>query len=402
MKYNFDKVIDRNNTNSMNVENFKEYVFGNADISLPYPNEEYTRMWLADMEFETPEAVVDAIKERINHKIFGYTGNYDDTLYSALNAWTVRHYGYSFQKKHLRTSAGIVHGIIELIKYICKEDEKIVIFTPSYGWFKNSAVRAKREYVCCDLKNDNGYYTIDFDAFEEICKDEKVTMCLFCNPHNPTGRVWNTEELSKVAKICEENNMFLISDEIHCDLVRTNQTFTPMAKIAPDFDKVITCMALSKTLNLAGLVLSTIFIPNDEARAVWDENHLGNEHPINLAAAIGGYKNTDDWLEELKIYLDDNFKFVETYLKEHLPKAIFRVSESTYLAWINFSNYVPEDLNLPLFFCTETTVMVEGGNISFVQNAENCIRVNLAQPRSIVAAGISKICDAINTHFTAK
>ncbi len=403
MKFNFDEVIDRNDTNSMNVELFKKYVFRDADVTLPYPKEEYVRMWLADMEFATPPSVTDAIRERLDKKILGYTGIYDNSLYDAYSYWTKKYYGWAPKKEHLRTSPGIVFALIDLVRYFVAKDEKVIFFTPSYGWFKNAAVRAERDYVCCPLTNDNGNYSMDLTAFESMLdSDRSIKLCIFCSPHNPTGRVWTNEEMVQFVDICARYDVHIIWDEIHCDLTRIGVTHEPMAKVCDYYDKITTCMSLSKTLNIAGLALSTIIIPNDESRAVWDRRHLGNENPLSLAGAIGGYYNSADWLLEMRGYLDDNFKMAKEYFDKNLPHAVFNIPQATYLGWLDLSAYVDESVNLPLFFCTKTKVMIEGGDISFVDNAQNFIRINFAQPREIVKNGIELICDAINQHYPVK
>jgi cystathionine beta-lyase len=290
---------------------------------------------------------------------------------------------------------GVVPALYELVEYICKPDEKALITTPSYIYFKLAADYNQIQLVCSDLNCEDGYYGINFADFEKKAQDPQVTLCIFCNPHNPTGRIWTEDELRRVAEICFANNVLLISDEIHCDLIRIGKKHIPLAKLYPDSDQIITCMAPSKTFNMAGFLISNIIIPNEKVRKVWKDRHYLNENPLSIAAAQAAYEYGYDWLAELKLYLDANFEFVGKYLKQHLPKAKYRISEATYLGWINIGEYVDKDVNLPLFFANNAGVLLEGGNM-FVANSDCCIRLNLACPRSVMEEGLRRICELLN------
>ena len=215
MTYNFDEVIDRKNSNSMNVDGWREYIFhAPRDQKFPFPDDEYVRMWIADMEFGTPDCIIDAMKERLDKRIFGYTKVFDPQYYEAFLHWSKSRYGWEFPKEQLVTSPGIIPALFELVEYICKPDEKVLILTPSYAYFKHAADHSHIELVCSDLLNDNGYYTMDYADIEAKAKDPKVKLCIFCNPHNPSGRIWAEEELKRFGDICLENNVLIISDEI--------------------------------------------------------------------------------------------------------------------------------------------------------------------------------------------
>ena len=237
---------------------------------------------------------------------------------------------------------------------------------------------------------------MDFDDIRQKVEDEKLTLCILCSPHNPTGRLWTNEELKKLGQICFDNNVVVISDEVHCDLLRTDKKFTPLAKLFPDSQQIITCMAPSKTFNLAGLMLANIIIPNDVLREKWKKQHFPLDNPLSIAGAQAAYTSGHDWLQELTSYLDQNFEFLEKYLIKHLPEAIFQIPDSTYLAWINLSAYFDENENLTLFFANNSGVLLEGGNM-FVSNADGYIRLNLACPRSVLEEGLNRIVKSINT-----
>ncbi len=394
--YNFDEVIDRRNTNSLNTDGFRSYIFhADETMTFPYKDEEFIRMWVADMEFATPEVIIDAMRERLDQRIFGYTRVFSNDYYEAVSSWCKRRYDWDFKKEELVTSNGIIPALYELVDYICKPDEKVLFSTPSYAYFKYAADYNNREYVCSDLADNNGRYTMDFDDFEKKAADEKTTLFIFCNPHNPTGRVWTEEELKRLAAIIEKYGLWVISDEIHCDLTRQNQKHIPLGKIMPDYKKLITCMAPSKTFNLAGMMISNIMIRDEALREIWFSRHYNFDNPLSVAASQAAYERGEPWLKELCAYLDKNFEFTKAYLADHLPKAVFSISEATYLAWVNLKEYFNKDEELPMFFAYEAGVLLEGGNM-FVQNSDRYIRLNLACPRAVLEEGLRRICKAVN------
>lgn len=397
MKYNFDEIIDRKNSNSMNTDGWRAYIFNAPDDAVfPYADDEYIRMWVADMEFATPPAVVQGMQKRLDQRIFGYTKVFDPSYYETFAQWCEKMYdGWRPKKEHMFTSPGIIPALYELVDFLLEPDEKVLIMTPSYSFFQHAAEHSNKELICSDLKNDRGYYTIDFEDFEAKAKDPKTRICIFCNPHNPSGRVWSREELQRVGDICRENDLWLISDEIHCDLLRTGIKHTPMDALFPDWDKIVTCMAPTKTFNIAGLQISHIIIRNPELIEIWNRQHFTSENPLSLAASQAAYGQCGEWLEELKLYLDGNFKYLEDFLKENLPKAVYRIPEATYLAWVDVSAYLGDEESLPMFFANNAGVLLEGGNM-FVQNSDGYIRLNLACPRSVLEEGMRRIADAIH------
>ena len=400
--YNFDEVIDRRHTNAMNTDGFRGYIFHEDEtMTFPYADEDFIRMWVADMEFATPDVVIDGMRERLDKRIFGYTRVFEKSYYDALSEWCKRRYDWTFDRKALVMSNGIIPALYELVNYICKPDEKVLFLTPSYAYFKYAADFNERGYMCSDLKSEDGRYHIDFDDLAGKAADEKTALFILCNPHNPSGRVWSENELRRMAEIIENNHMWVISDEIHCDLLRRNQKHIPLGKVMPDYGRLITCMAPSKTFNLAGMMISNIIIRDEELRKIWLSRHYNFDNPLSIAAAQSAYEKGEPWLEELQLYLDENFRFVGEYLAEHLPRAKYRISEATYLAWVDLSGYFEPDEHLPKFFAYKAGVLLEGGNM-FVQNSEGFIRLNLACPKATLAEGLRRICEAVNTKHTEK
>ena len=400
--YNFDEVIDRRHTNAMNTDGFRGYIFhADETMTFPYADEDFIRMWVADMEFATPDVVIDGMRERLDKRIFGYTRVFEKSYYDALSEWCKRRYDWTFDRKALVMSNGIIPALYELVNYICKPDEKVLFLTPSYAYFKYAADFNERGYMCSDLKSEDGRYHIDFDDLAGKAADEKTALFILCNPHNPSGRVWSENELRRMAEIIENNHMWVISDEIHCDLLRRNQKHIPLGKVMPDYGRLITCMAPSKTFNLAGMMISNIIIRDEELRKIWLSRHYNFDNPLSIAAAQSAYEKGEPRLEELQLYLDENFRFVGEYLAEHLPRAKYRISEATYLAWVDLSGYFEPDEHLPKFFAYKAGVLLEGGNM-FVQNSEGFIRLNLACPKATLAEGLRRICEAVNTKHTEK
>lgn len=395
--YNFDEIIDRRHTNALNTDGFRDYIFHADDsMTFPYKDEEFIRMWVADMEFATPDVVIDGIRRRLDRRIFGYTRVFEDAYYQAFSAWCRRRYGWSFPKEQLVMSNGIIPALFELVEYICAPDEKVLFLTPSYAYFQYAADAGHRQAVHCDLVNSDGYYTVDFDDLERKAADPKTTLFIFCNPHNPTGRVWRQEELERIAAIMERHGLWVISDEIHCDLTRAHLSHIPMGKVMADYPRLITCMAPSKTFNMAGLMISNVLIRDESLRATWLSRHYNFDNPLSIAAAQAAYEEGEPWLKELQQYLDGNFAFTGDYLAKHLPQAKYRVSEATYLAWVDLSAYFQPEESLPMFFAYEAGVLLEGGNM-FVQNSDCFIRLNLACPRATLEEGLRRICEAVNT-----
>lgn len=394
--YNFDEIIDRRHTNALNTDGFRSYIF-KADDSMifPYKDEEFIRMWVADMEFATPDVIINGIKKRLDKRILGYTRVYEDSYYQAFANWCKRRYDWSFNKKDLVMSNGIIPALFELVDYICKDDEKVLFLTPSYAYFQYAADHSAKQAVYSDLINEEGFYRINFDDLEQKASDPKTTLLILCNPHNPSGRIWTQEELNKLAEIIQKYNLWVISDEIHCDLLRTGRKHIPLGKIMPDYERLITAMAPSKTFNMAGLMISNIIIRSETLKQIWLNRHYNFDNPLSIAAAQAAYEEGENWLIALQAYLDKNFEFVGEYLKQHLPKAKYRISEATYLGWIDLNAYFSPEEDLSSFFAYQAGVLLEGGNM-FVKNSDGFIRLNLACPRSIVEEGMKRICEAVN------
>ena len=401
MKYNFDEQIDRRNTNALNTDGFRGYIFhAGPEKVFPYKDEEFIRMWVADMEFATAPAVCQAMKERIDRRNFGYTNVFGTDYYEALKKWCEDLYGWSFPQEELTFSSGIIPALYELAEDLLEKDETILITTPAYGFFQHTAEYNHVGLSCSPLKRVDGMFQIDFEDFERRAADPKTKLILWCNPHNPTGRMWTEEELAKVGAIAKKYDLWLISDEIHCDLIRHGKRHIPMGKVLPDYKKLITCMSASKTFNLAGLMFSNIIIRDPKLRETFTQKdkNVGFVNPVSLAAHTAAYQKGREWLEELKLYLDENFAFLDSFLKKYFPEAVYNIPEATYLAWIDMRNCLPGVENLPDFFANKAGVLLEGGDSLFVGNANGYIRLNLAMPRAMLECGLNRMKDAMEQY----
>lgn len=402
MKYNFDRIIDRTGTNALNTDGFRGYIFhAGPEKVFPFKDEEFIRMWVADMEFAVAPEIREKIKERVDREILGYTTLCDDSYYNTFVSWCRKMYNWTFPPEELAFSTGVIPALYELVEDLVKEDEKILIITPSYGYFKHAADYSGREYVCSRLKkSDDGQFHLDLDDLAEKAADPKMKLVIWCNPHNPTGRVWTEEELRAVGDIVEKNDLWIISDEIHCDLLRTGLKHIPMAKVMETYPKLITCMSASKTFNMAGLMFSNIIIRDPELRELFKsrDKNVGDMNPISLVGQKAAYNLGGEWLNELKLYLDDNFKFVKAFIDQHLPEIEFTIPEATYLAWVDMTPYLADVDDIPDFFANEAGVLLEGGDKLFVDNANGYIRLNLAMPQSLVKEGMERILKAIKAH----
>ncbi|MNS52328.1 Cystathionine beta-lyase PatB [compost metagenome] len=404
MQYNFDEIIDRKGTNSVSFEGWKGYMFGtNGDKTFPFTEEEYIRMWVADMDFATPPEILDAIRARLDRQILGYTLIFDPAYFETLKQWFRKRYAWEINTDHIVTSPGVVPALNRLVNLLTSAGESILINTPSYTPFKVSGDINNRSVYYSPLVQLNGDYELSFeDIIQQLDDPEKnIKVFILCNPHNPTGRVWTETELHKIGEICLERNIWLISDEIHCDLLRKGISHTPLAKLFPDSERIITCTAPSKTFNLAGNLMSHIFIPDEQIRKQWLIQYFDLLSPLSVAAAQAAYAHCEDWLEQLKAYLDGNFRYLSEQLNTYLPECNFNIPDATYLAWIDFSAYIPHIpySNISEFFALEAGVLLEGGNM-FVDNGDGYIRLNLACPKSVLAEGLKRIIYAIQQHIS--
>lgn len=392
--FDFDKVIDRRGTNALALDGFEDYLFGE-----PYPitgKRELLPLWVADMQFACPPAAIEAIQERLSHPIFGYTANFDDRLFDAFNRWCSLRYDWQVSREDMQVSLGVIPALFTLVELTCESADKVIALSPSYGYFQKAAHHGKAQLITSPLVKCGNDYSIDFDDFARKVADAKVKLFFFCHPHNPTGRVWTDDECATLLQICIAHDILIVSDEVHCDLLRQGVEHRPLASQFPDCRNIVTCMAPSKTFNLAGMMTAQIIIPDPKLRARWKQRHPVFANPLGLAAARGVYQDGQGWLDQLRIYLDGNYNALVAYLERSLPNAGFTLPAATYLAWIDLSAYVPSGMNLTRLLLERAGVIVEGGEM-FVDNAKGMIRINVACPRSVLMEALDRIGQAVKS-----
>ena len=275
--------------------------------------------------------------------------------------------------------------------------------TPAYGFFQHAVDYNDIGYECSPLSVKGSEFKVDFADLAARAAKPGMKVLIWCNPQNPTGTVWTEAELRQVAAIAAANNLWLISDEIHCDLLRQGVKHIPLAKVT-DYPKLVTCMSASKTFNMAGLQFSNIIIRDPVLREAFKERdkNVGFYNPLSIVAHKAAYDQGDEWLSQLKAYLDGNFAFVQKFLQAELPLTKFSIPQATYLAWVNFNAYLDDVEDLPKFFAYEAGILLEGGDNLFVGNARGYVRLNLALPRQTLAIAMQRIKDGILKHQSAR
>ena len=404
MTYDFDEIIDRKHTNALNTDGFRGYIFGDTEgkMKFPFKDDEFVRMWVADMEFAMCPDVIQAIKDRADKRIIGYSQVFEPDFYEAYNAWNQKMYGWTYPKEEICFSLGIIPALYMLVDLLLGDHDYAIINTPAYGYFQHPIDERHKHAIHNKLKCDaQGNWTIDFDALEKDASNPFAKLLIWCNPQNPTGRVWTEEELRKVAAIVEKHNLWIISDEIHCDLLRQGVKHIPMAKIMPEYKKLITCTSVSKAFNMAGMMFAEIIIRDKGLRNLYigtTNAYAMNVNPLSIAAHQAAYEHGSEWLDQLKTYLDGNFQFVKDTLDRELPDITFQIPQATYLAWVNMNPYLGDIEDIPDFMANKAGVLLEGGDALFVDNAKGYIRLNLAMPRVIIDKGLQRIVKAVKAH----
>ncbi|GAA3647703.1 MalY/PatB family protein [Asaccharospora irregularis] len=390
-KYDFDKKVSRLNTNSIKWD-FR------TNCS-PKAQEDGLPLWIADMDFECADPIIDSLHKLVDHKIFGYSSNKTDEYYDAVCGWYKRRFNWDINREDIVFTPGVVPAVSLLIKILTEEGDGIIVQKPVYHPFEAKIKINKRRVVDNPLIYKNGEYTIDFEDLEEKAKSVENKLLILCSPHNPVGRVWKEEELKKIIEICKKHNLWVISDEIHSDLLRKGVKHTPMHSICGDYkDRVVVCTAPSKTFNLAGMQLSNIIISNKELRDKYKNEMMFtgvsmSPNPFAIVATIAAYNESEDWVDELNEYLDGNMEFIDTYLKENLPKVKLVKSQGTYLAWLDFTAYGLNEVELEDIMFKKANVLLDEGYI-FGKEGVGFERVNAACPKSTLKDFLDRVKDA--------
>lgn len=362
------------------------------------PVENYIPMWIADMDFPVAPEITAAIQARVQQNFLGYTLSNQTQYRNIMLDWFSRRFDWNeITPDQIYCAGGIISSLETLIRHTVSPQKKVLILTPSYAPFAMAILGADRQLDTVALLEDSGHYSIDWNSFEAHVQDPDVQAFILCSPHNPTGHVWTETELRRMGQLCFENNVFVFSDEIHCDIVRSSVTHIPFGKVFPNETKWVVCNAPSKTFNMGGMHFSSLVIPDKNLAEAWSKTEWGYcTHPISLAAAEAAYSKCDNWLHEANAYIDENFQIVADYMKQHLPNAIFHIPQGTYLAWINISAYMDilHGRGTTEFFVENSNVVLESGH-GFIGGSENFIRLNLATSHETVLAALESISSAL-------
>lgn len=389
MKYNFNEKVDRSKNHAAKWEEMDKK-FGSNDL-LP--------MWIADMDIKTAPAIVEAIKEKAEQAIFGYVYRPESYYQTAAN-WIEKKFDYKIDPKTLIHSPGVVPSMCMLVKAMTKEDEKVLIQTPVYPPFAESVKTGKRTLVTNELvKDENGYYTIDFEDLEKKLSDEKVTLFIICSPHNPVGRVWKREELQKMADLCLKYNVRILADEIWRDLVLPGFKHIPMASLSKEVENItVTLFSPTKTFNIAGLQASFATFPREEEWKAFDtflgEMDIKRNNPFSLVAFEAAYTKGEEWLEELLAHFDENCQYVVDFVKERIPEIKVAKPEGTYLMWLDFNGLGLSKEELTNLLIKEAKVAMNDG-ATFGENGKGFTRLNIACPRYMVEDAMTRIENAV-------
>jgi len=392
MKYDFDRVIERSGTNSVKWDKqFLKEHFKTDDI-LP--------LWVADMDFQCPQPVIDALKKRVDAEIYGYCWHKTPTYLDAVSNWMKRRHGWEIDNEWIVFSPGIVPAIYMLVQTFTNVGEKVLVQSPVYYPFFSAVENNGRSLLINQLHYENKKYTFDYEDFEEKAKDPLTKMFILCSPHNPVGRVWTEEELKRIGEICLENDILIVSDEIHHDLILSRNKHTLFSTISEEFEEnAIMCTAPSKTFNIAGLQTSNIIIPDEKIResftnTISKRNGVSIPNTFGIVALIAAYNEGEEWLEQVMNYIEANFKYLREFVNENLPAVDFIEPEGTYLAWLDFNRLGMDDEKLREFMLKKAKVALDEGKI-FGPGGEGFERINVACPRSILKECMIRIMKSL-------
>jgi len=370
-KYDFESVVDRHNTDSVKWDLF--------DDDLP--------MWVADMDFKVAPKISEAILERANHPVYGYT-IVTDELFDAYISWWDRRYGLKMSREDMAYAMGVMPSISSMIRCLTDVGDEILIQTPVYHVFFYVIEENDRKVLENELIFENGEYKIDFDDLDE--KLSKVKMMILCNPHNPIGKIWSREELDRIDELCRKHDVMLISNEIHCDLTDPGVKYNPFRAN----DNVIRCLSPSKSFNIAGYQSSVVHATNPELlEKIKSQIHIDNSDSCNVFATTAvrsAYNESEDWLEELREVLYENKQIVRDYLSEELPIVKLIECDATYLLWLDCSALNTPSKALSEFLRQNQGLFISAGS-DFGQCGDNFLRMNIACPQKLLKEGLDKL-----------
>lgn len=380
MKYDFDEIVSRRNTHSYKWDTASE--------------EDVLPMWVADMDFRTAPSAIEALRRRVEHGIFGYT-KVPAAYYEAVINWFARRHGWQIDRDWIIYTPGVVPALSAVIKALTVPGDRVLVQTPVYNYFFSSIRNNGCEVVASPLIYMNETYRMDFDDLETKAADPRVKLLLLCNPHNPIGRVWTRQELTRIGEICLRNDVTVVSDEIHGELVFPAYTYTPFASISKDFRMhSVACTSPSKAFNLAGLQIANIISADEYVRIKIDKainiNEVCDVNPFGVEALIAAYNDGEEWLEELKYYLLGNYNYLRAYFNEYLPQFPVATLQGTYLVWVDCRILKKSSKEIATTLMEKDKVWVNEGSL-YGEAGEGFIRINMACPRQVLMDGLSRL-----------
>ncbi len=388
MTYDFDKIIDRHGTGALALDVLQER-YGKADL-MP--------LWVADMNFATPQFITDAMKRRLDHSLFGYTVVPKD-FWPTVTRWIETHHQWTVREEWMRFVPGIVKGIGFVVNVFVKPDEKVIIQPPVYHPFRLTPAGNGREVVMNPLiRHDDGSYSMDFDNLAEVA-DDKCRLLILSNPHNPAGIVWDEETLRRLAHFCAERGIIVISDEIHCDMALFGNRHHPFASVSEEAAQCsITFGAPSKTFNIAGIVSSYCIVPNEDLRnrlfSWMAANELDEPHIFAPIATMAAFNEGEEWRRQMLHYIEGNIMFVEDYLKENLPQIKPLRPQASFLVWLDCRGLRLQHDALVHLFVDEAGLALNDGEM-FGKGGEGFMRMNIASPRAVLREALGRLKDAV-------
>ena len=379
----FDQVIERMGTHSVKWD-LTDKIFGDKEV-LP--------MWVADMDFEAPNEVISAIKERLDHKVFGYTA-IPSTTPEAISQWVKKRHNWEINQDWISYNPGVVTAMTMAIQAFTEPDDKIVIQTPVYQPFFQIVEKNKRKLLTTENILQNGRYEMNFEQLEEVLTPD-VKIFMLCNPHNPGGRVWSREELTKLGNICVKNDILILSDDIHSDIIVGDQAYTPISSISEEIaNQTITFIAPTKTFNLAGLQASVVIIPNKKLKGIFD-NYQSSQgfFTLNTLGMVGmeaAYLHGEKWLDELISYLKSNIQLLTEFINEKIPKINVIQPEGTYLVWLDCRKLGLSGKEIEQLLIKKGKIGLEPGK-KYGPGGEGFVRINLACSKTTLKEGLNRL-----------
>ena len=378
MTYDFDTPTERRNTNSLKWDV--------AEGELP--------MWVADMDFQTAPEIREAIMKRAEHGIFGYSVIPDAWYEAYIQWWKMRH-GYTMERDWLIFCTGVVPAISSIVRKMTTPAEKVLIQTPVYNIFFNSILNNGRQVLESPLRYDGKEYRIDFADLEEKLSDPQTALMILCNPHNPTGKIWDRQTLEKIGALCSRHHVTVVSDEIHCDLTDPGESYVPFASVSETCRQIsITCMAPTKAFNLAGLQTAAVSVPDEVLRhKVWralNTDEAAEPNAFAVEAAVAAFTRGADWLDALRDYLYENKKLAEEYIEKEIPDVRAVASQATYLLWLDCSGLIGCGREAAGFLRRETGLYLSEGS-QYGGNGADFLRMNIACPRAVLKDGLERL-----------